>query len=351
MTLRYISPTNAFLPEMTGQVIAYVRKESDFSLNKYVQYVDGPTLGVYCKMGRDQFVRRVTDAEFAWEDGDERPRGEYQKVPFELTEYRTFRRDYPWSVGNKAIATAKAFKPKAVHASMAISIAMTNRTARVVSLLETSSNWGTHTADANTLNGGRGNWANASGDPTSPNYLAIFRSLVEMGRRINLATNAVVKPNNGVCVVSPGLAIAMSQTSEIHEYCKESQYAKEILEKGMDPQYQLFGLPATYKGFTFVVEDSPMVDERAKASGVEATTNRDYIKADSTAIWCSRPGGLDGEYGAPSFSTVQLYHYGGLLEVEGFDDAKNRRYEGHVSEDIKEVLASSVSGFLVTNTM
>jgi len=63
----------------------------------------------------------------------------------------------------------------------------------------------------------------------------------------------------------------------------------------------------------------------------------------------ARPGSLDGEYGGPSFSTVQIYHYGGLLEVEAFDDPKNRRVEGHCSEDLTVKVASSVSGFLVTN--
>jgi hypothetical protein len=62
----------------------------------------------------------------------------------------------------------------------------------------------------------------------------------------------------------------------------------------------------------------------------------------------TRPGGIDGEYGAPAFETVQLYHYGGLLEVKMFDDARNERVDGHVQENIAQVIAAQYSGMLVT---
>lgn len=34
------------------------------------------------------------------------------------------------------------------------------------------------------------------------------------------------------------------------------------------------------------------------------------------AIIVSRPGDLDGEFGTPSFSTIQIFHHGSQVEVE-----------------------------------
>jgi hypothetical protein len=104
MTLRFASASNTFVPEATGQVIAYVRDPKEFKINEYVQYVPAPkNVGLYASFGRDAFVRIVSDAEFAWQDGDERPRGLYNQVPFSWTEFRTFRRAYPWTLGDQAI--------------------------------------------------------------------------------------------------------------------------------------------------------------------------------------------------------------------------------------------------------
>jgi len=351
MTLRYASPSNTFIPEATGQVIAYVRKPEQFKLNKYVQLVPAPkTVGVFAKFGRDSFVRVNSDAEFAWQDGDERPKGHYHQVPFEWTEFRTFRRAYPWTLGDETIEGSTGSLPiKQVYQAMAASIAMTNRTNRVITLLQTAGNWGSNTAAANTLNGGAGIWPTGSDDPTSPNYDAIYKSLVAAAQAIHLATNAVVQPTDLVTIISPSLAKSISSAPELQNYVRESPFAAQFVKEGFDPQYQLWGVPQTYRGFKIVVEDAPIVAERALASGVEATTNRTYIKNDTTAVMVARPGSLDGVYGAPSFSTVQIYHHGGLMEVEERNDNWNRRTEGSVSENYKEVLASNISGYLITN--
>src|SRR5882724_5692584 len=124
-TLRFLSGTNGFMPEVTGEVVAYVRKEKEFPLNRYAQYVpvDEP-VGLYHMLGRDEFVRIVSDEEHAWEDGDESPQGQYNQVPYIMQEFRCFRRAYPWRLGYMAIGNTKGWKPKAIHMDMAISKAM-----------------------------------------------------------------------------------------------------------------------------------------------------------------------------------------------------------------------------------
>src|SRR5262245_22217681 len=52
--LRYFSPYNGFMPQATGQVIAWVRKPEAFTINQYCQYVPSKAVkGFYYVMGRD----------------------------------------------------------------------------------------------------------------------------------------------------------------------------------------------------------------------------------------------------------------------------------------------------------
>lgn len=363
--LRYLSGSNGFLPQATGQVIAYVRKEKEFRLNRYCQYINTPaTVGVYATLGRDEFIRVTNDARYAWEDGDDRPQGESEKIPWQWVEFRTFRRNYAWRVGYQQLEqTAKfgAWDPKPAHMDMAISKAMTNRTYRVQQLLQTSANWpSTNTATANSLNGGAGPLTTGSDDPASPNYLAIFKCLAGAAQKIHLYTNGKVKPDQTRTVVSPALALMIAQTSEIQNYCRQSPVAQKLLEDGFDPQYEQWGLPKRYKGFEFVVEDSPMVNINPQVSTMTGTagavpeaaigtSGRQYVWQDTSAVMVSQPESLDGEYGAPSYSTVQLYHYKGLLQVTAFESAEHERIQGNVTENIKEILAAPFSGMLITD--
>jgi len=356
----FASAQDGFVPESTGQVIGYIRNESEFPLNRYVQYVPSPkTIGLYVVLGRDEMARVVSDNLFAFFDGDERPRGDAHKVPFKTVEYATFRRDYPWTLGNMAIEQANLWKPKLVHMASAVSKAMTNRTNRVASLLQTSANWPSiMVATSNTLNGGAGGWATASDDPASPNYNAIYGSLIQAARNIYLQTNGKVLPKDLRCVLNPDAAIKAGKSAEMTNYMRENSDSFKVLKEGLDPNINaLWGLPSHYKGIEFVVENTPIVTEFNTYTGagasnagtlVEASTNRNFAFSGASAVLVARPGSIDGEYGAPSFSTCQIYHYGGLLEVKVFQDARNERVDGHCEENFKEVLAAQYAGFLIT---
>lgn len=360
-SLKFLSAFNGFIPEATGQVIAFVRQESEFALNKYVQYVPAPKpVFEFAKLETDEWVRVESDEEFAWEDGDERPRGDAYKIRFTTTEGKCYRRDYPSTLGYRAIDNTVLWKPRPAHMAMNITKAMTNRTKRTKTLLQTTSNWpSSNVADVNVLNGGRGKWPLGSDDPSSPNYLAIYRSLIAAARRIHLLTNGRVRIKDLQTVVSPNLAIAMAQTPEMLQYVRETPQAINILKEGFSDSEEMWTLPERYKGFKFVVEDAPIVDSNPTDAPTiwtgEATFDvnpgRHYIWDDATAVMVSRPGGLDGEYGAPSFSTVQLYHFDGLLRVKAFDDSEHERVKMHVEEDVGYVLAAGLAGFCMTNAM
>lgn len=356
MTLRIAGDTSGFIPEATGQVIAFGRDQSAFPINKYVQYVPTKTMvGVYTLIERDAFVRVPNDAMWAWKDGDPLPLGEANKHRFTTVSFETARRAYPWTLGYLTIDQTTLFKPKLTHTRMVATQALTNRTQRVITLLETATNWQGNTSSVNTLNGGKGPWGSASADPNSPYYLAIWRSLMKAAQNIHLACNGQMSIKDLRVIVSPGLAIAAAQSAEITDYVREQPSAPKIVEEGMSDQEDLWGLPTKYKGFQFCVESSMRVSEVMTETadiGSEATANRMYIKADSSAVIVSRVGGLDGEMtGGPNFSTVQLYHHQELLRVKAHDDSVNERVQGAVTENIKEVLAAPVSGWLLTNTL
>lgn len=346
---RYASAYNGYLPQATGLVVAFVRKPDEFPINKWVQYVPTPVKNAaYVSLETDQQVREYDDAALAWEDGGSRKQmGQDNKVGFQYIPFRTQRRNRSWTLGYETIDQTKDFKIKPVHMDTAISQIMINRTRRCVTLLETVANWGVNVGTANTMNNGRGKWSDGSDDPNSPNYNAIFASLQNILRLIHLFTNGKVKQKDLIIVLSPGAAIAVSLAPEIVNYCRESPYSKEILEKGLDPQYATWGLPAQFKSWEFVVEDTMRVSQQANATSTQATTNRGYVMSDNYAHIISRKGGIDGEYGTQNYSTITLQHYGPLLSVEAFDDPEDHLVRGHVSEDTKEILVSNLTGFLL----
>jgi hypothetical protein len=355
-TPRYLSSTSGFVPQATGQVISYIRRPDKFAVNRYAQMIESPaTVGLYAQVDRDTPARIVSDAEFAWEDGADRPNTPYNQLSWNWVPFTIYRRDYMTKLGDQALELAKdSWKPLEQHTGALAQQAMTNRTNRVITLGQNTANWGNNTADANTLNGGRGTWDRASDDPQDASYNAIKRALMEALKRVVLATNACVSIKDLRLIVSPGLAEAMANSAEIHNYMKFAAHARQVLE-GKEPlevSNEQWGLPVHLYGIELIVEETPIVTDRPSAgtgTGTSVSSNRTFAKGDTSAIICSRVGGIDGIYGSQSFSTFQLYFYEYNLAVEVFKEPKHRYTEVHVVEQFQEVLAAPESGFLITN--
>jgi hypothetical protein len=352
------------LPQASGQIIEYIRKPKDFPLNNYAQFVETDTTnGVYAYVDPDQPVRIVNEAEFAWADGDHRPTGNANDIAFEWIPFRTQRRSYPYTVADDAQEVHKEFSGidiSQTKAGIVASQAMTNRTNRVVQMMQNTANWANNTADCNIINGGYGNWRNASADPTSPNFLSIKRSLGNACKVIRLATNGMVKRKHLKLILSLGLAEIMADTDEIYNYVKYGRFS-EGAQRGEDRDMdEDGGLPPKLYGIEISIEDSPLVNVYHGMSGAVGTTNtyvpattasgqRAFAKNDTSAMLVSRVGGIEGVYGAPSFSTIQIYFFGPPMQVEQFHEKKHRIVEGYVTEEFIEVLAAPASGFLFTN--
>lgn len=353
MALRYLGSHQGFIPKATGQIISYVRDKGEFALNRYCQYLQSPEpVGVYARIDRDASPRVVSDADFVWADNADRPVQDWNQLRFEWKEFSVKRRNYSARLGSIALAH-NDWKAKEQHLGMVASQAMTNRTNRVIDLLETAGNWEGHADAAGNLNGGAGTWDQASDQPGSPQYNAIRKTLMAAARRINLDTNGVVKPRDLVLLISPECAQAITNSAEIHNYVKFGPFSKAMIE-GKENLNAEWGLPPSLYGFELIVEDAPRVTSRPQASETAAaqTGSRVYAKDSDSAILLSRKGGIDGSYGAPSFSTVQLYFLAPYeMAVYNFSDPKNDREEMHVTDMFAEVLAAPQSGYFIQNVL
>jgi hypothetical protein len=184
-------------------------------------------------------------------------------------------------------------------------------------------------------------------------------------RIVNLLTNSQVKFSQMRIVLGPDDALSIASSAEITNYVRETPFSREIQERTHSGANlnELWGLPATYTGLPLVVEDASIVlgvsasagplpyvaaTEPGGAGQATAGTDRVYIWPKGTAVLLSRIGGLDGIYGSPSFSTVQLYHYKQLLRVSAFDDPKHERTDIHVTEQVAVVIAGDVAGVMIT---
>lgn len=355
-TSAQLSAFNGFIPSATGQAISYIRNPDEFQVNNYVQYLEAPeTQGYYAVIDRDTPARVVTDEEYDFEDGAERPVTPYNGLFFAWQNFRTKRRNVGTVLGDQAVEMAQdAWKALEHHIGAISQIAITLRTWRVIQLLEATGNWNGNTADANVLNNGAGNWTTSSDDPNNTNYNAIKRSLIEAVRRILISSRGFVRARDLVLLVSPGLAQAMANTGEIHNYLRNSgPFSLGVLE-GKEPNLnEDWGIPKILYGIPVIVEDAVRVTDRPTAAGgvgTGASSNASTIKADTSAVLMSRKGGIDGQYGSPSFSTLQVYWFQYLMSIFAWHEPRNARTLVDATEQYIEVLAAPESGFLITNT-
>ena len=361
----FLSDRDGYVPEMSSECVAFARSETDFPLMKYAELKpEKNKVFLFGQLGRDEFIRDTGRDLKAWQPGDATPDGENNQIPFLIQEGRCFDHIEAWRLAYDVIDQSTVFKPKVAYARAAITKMMTDRTNAAVGILTTSSNWGSHTATATALNGGAGLWSNASDDPNSPNYLAIQRTLQATARQIHLDTNGVVKQSHLKCIIGPDLAIAMSQTAEMNNYVRQTPQALKLLEDGFDENMSRWSLPRRYKGWEFIVEDSPIVTAVPNATAYSSTGGypsqplmapegaRSYIWPKSTAVVVARIGSLDGEpAGMGSYSTFRIFHYKGLLQSYAFDEPHNFRVRGMVKECIAMEIVANLSGFNIQGCM
>lgn len=357
MAFRYGGQFNSYVPKVTGQVVNYARDPKKYKLNRYTQLVKSEApVGVYYLIQPDDQVRHVNDEETIWEDGAERPKVTGNRIRHDTVEFQTVRHDYDFQIGWKTLQVAD-YNVLLANTNSAQNQCMIAWTNEVINLGESASNWSSNHANAVDLDGG------AQWDAGTPENPVIKKSLLQIAETITLATNGMAADYEKtddvglILLLAPRAARRMASTPEIHAIYKESMYADAVVSKQAANPNAVWGLPAMLYGYTVVVENAVRVKTRPVQAGTLAATtggppaNRDFVKSATSAIVCSRPGGLDGQMGAPSFSTFQRYYFQTEMKVEIFDEAKHQYTDGHIVRDGKTVLAAPASGFLVENIL
>jgi hypothetical protein len=334
-----------FFDVQGGLIVGFARNIRDFPLNHYVQIVPANfERGKYLFIDPRQ-AARIKDKslkQFVWADGQAAPDGTWNVQEFEFRDYFTQRYVYPWALGFRTVQQA-SWDIVSSHSMMAAQQAITARTVKVIETLK-NFNWGPNEDTATSLGGGK--WD--AGDSENP---YIKKTLNTVARKILQSTVGAVKPRDLILIISPVLASRMAESKEVHTYLRESIPALEVLRGTISEGQQLYernatwGLPPTLYGYRILVEDTIVVVE-GRRSNPEVTQ---FVMPDDTAFLISRPGGLEGVYGHPTFSTVTMFTYRPEEFLpEYMYDPNNRRHVGRVIDNFDVVVTAPISGFKIT---
>jgi hypothetical protein len=368
---------NTYIPTLNGYAVGFASDPTRYHYARYTQFIrngaqgseadGGPgghgggrklrPYGLYKIFDSPSFVRHEGGAgsagagsdNYAWPYGQPRPKN-YFNIPFKDVEYRCQRRQFDAQLDRETVQFAD-WQILPMYNLGIMTQAAINRAVAVQSILQTSSNWpGTNTAAANTLNGGAGKWNLGSGDESSPNFLAIKKTLNRVAVLINLYTNGVLKEGDLRLLVSPNDAYAMANTGEIQSYMKNNEHAvKQLLEQGFDGRASKYGLPPVLYGWEVVVEDSIRTSTKLTSTDLASTgfnTDQSFLWSDGTAVCVARQA-VEGVAGMPSFSTIGLFISEDMTS-EMFDDEENRLVNSYVTDAIQAKLVSPLSGFCIT---
>jgi len=345
--------TNVYIPgtnkDADGRlIVGFSRNPNKFGLPGYVQYtpVEQP-VGYYLKITNQEMARVVNTQDFLWPDGQNRPQRNRDTESHNFIPFRCERYDYGFQIGAKT-AKYSSWPIIEQHSQIKAAQCMTARTIRMITKLTTTSNWTTatdpdlgvsHTAATATAAGVGGSVY--AGTSTDPRLKKLLDSIAVI---ITKDTNGVVGDDPEVfnVVINPVTARQLAEGAEVHDYLKGSPDALSEIKTGQSPGAK-YGLPTNVYGYRFWVEKTVKITARVGASLV-----RSFVVPDNALLFLSRVGGLEGIYGAPSFSTATLFTLE-EMSIESFDDPKNRLSENHVVEDVAEAVTCPASGYYVVD--
>lgn len=349
MPATFTGPQTTYVPnfEASGKLtVNFSRNPKSFALNSYVQLQPVKQMVGYYRKSTVEEQGRIlnTDgADFAWPDNAEMPRG----LSHESDQYLAYgckRYAFREQLGDEATDQAE-FQIFDEYEARLAQQAMTFRTLRAVTALTTTGNYETgHYSAVASISGNTGNWA------------ASTSARQDIKRSLNYAANLILKDtlagvdvNDFVLVMSPGCAASIAITQEIVDHVKGSPDALAQIRGELPGRNAIFGLPDKLYGFPVVIEKTVKVTSRKGATKASS-----YVLADSTPFLVSRPGGLVGVAGVPTFSTCVVFAYekdGGDLKVMREHDNWNRFTKIAVVDNFDVKVVSGESGFLFTSAV
>lgn len=336
----YIPSTNDLA---TGALqVEFTRTVNSFALSRYAQLVPTTKMqGYYLRQDTTDNMRVTDPNEFMWSLGNDRPVGKQNS--FDFVQYTTARYAFPFYIPQET-ATQSVWDVVAQHARTKAQLAMTRRSIAAATLMGTAANWGQNQVSA--ANVTAQGWTSVGGQWTGSTVLGKFiqKSIQQVMQLVNYSAGGAVSPNQLIMVISPKVALAISQSPEVAAYVVNNPSTLQFLQ-GSDT-YSRWGIPPTLFGLgDVVVDDSVKVTSKRGA----ATTAYASCLGDG-AYFVSRPGGLVGVEGANSFSTLQIFAYEDMT-VEQFSDPLNRRLEGRVIDNSVPAIVAPVSGYAILNVL
>lgn len=356
------SATNVFIPdwESSGKVtVGFSRNPKSFAYNRYISYAFSRKNRGYWMRWNNQAQARVLNTNaYLWAYNQDRP------VPanpesFTWIEFVLTRRDYAYGHDLDTIDQAD-FNLMQVDRDGHAQLAATSRAYRIATALSTTSNFATtadpdmtvnHYSTATALTGGTLN----AGTATDPN---LKDAITEVCDIINTDTNGKLgsQPGKMVMVLNPTDARLIGQSAELVDFMKGSPYSYPSFSGNLFDN-SLYGLPPSIYGVEVVVDGTTRVTSEVGAS----TVTRAYTWPSGTVGIFFKPDALDGVYGEKPFSTMTVFYRaagensqsidstGIDLTVTEFQDTRNRRWEGHVTEETAEVVTAPATGYLITS--
>jgi hypothetical protein len=331
-------------------VVDFSRNPSKFAINKYIQIrTVEKEAGYFLRFTVEEAGRILSSGidEMVWPDGQERPLRNEGTEQFLFGDYKTQRYDYGFNMGDKTVKQA-GWDIVGQHSRIKAQQAMTGRTQLVKTILDTigdGSGGGdtTHTSAVASITGNSGNWGQSTTQRQD-----IKRSLNHAAELILKDTLGAAEESSLILVVSPNVAIQMSECQEIVDHVKHSDHA--VAQIRGDQQFgnpnARFGLPLQLYGFDVVVDATYKTTSKKGAS----STAKSAVLGTNVGYMVSRPGDLVATSGGPSFSTIMIFAYEEMT-VETLKDSRNRRTEGHVVDDIDVVATAPVTGFRFTSAV
>lgn len=346
----YPGANNTFIPdhEASGKmVVDFSRNIKDFALNKYAQLVPSDkSIGYWLQMTVEEAGRILnTDAsDLVWPDGNDAPQGVDGTESHNWYQYFMKRYAPTFRLGDLAHRQA-SWDVIAMHARIKAQQQMTVRTQVLATAATTSGNYdSSHVSAVASISGNTGTWSQsttARGD--------IKRSINYAVEKILDDTLAAVKPEDLILVISSYAAKGLIESQEIVDYIKSSPDALAQIKGELKGQNEnsLYGLPSKLYGVNLVIEKTRKVTSKKGATRAVSS-----VWPSTTALLCSRPGGLVGAEGAPSFSTLTVFvHKDYDMLVERKQDLDNKRMIGRVVDMFVPHVTAPASGFLFTSAV
>ncbi len=370
----FASATNLYIPSWvdSGRVtIGFSRNPKMFPYNKYISYANVKKNRGYYMQWTQQAQARVLNVDaWLWAYNQDRPVPANPEA-FTNVQYTLVRRDYAYGSDHDTLSQAD-FNYQQVLRDTHAQLAATSRAYRIGAVMTTTSNWASsayiggkdmsldHFSTAANASGGG---LFDAGTSTNPYFMKGIDYALD---KISLDTNGALtsQPGRMCLVMNPTTARKIAASQEMKDFLKGSPYALPSITGSIFEQKN-YGLPPTFQECEVVVDNSVYV-----SSEVGATVARSYIIPDSDVVLMYRPDSLDGVYGEKPFSTITVFYRanpgsGGSasnggdgrnidstgidLVVTEFEDLRNDRWEGHITEETQEILTAPQTGWLFTS--